>query len=137
MGSGLAGDAFGHYNVFIIVCYITGVLILGMWLPAATTAARIVFACLFGFFSGAYVAMIPALVVQISPIDEHGFRIGLAFFSQAAGGLTTNPINGAILGRHENWTDPKIFAGVFCVAGTTLVLAARIRKTGFRFLAVF
>lgn len=81
--------------------------------------------------------MIPALVVQISPLDEHGFRIGLAFFSQTVGGLTTNPISGAILGQHENWTNPKILSGVFCVAGTTLVLAARIRKTGLRFATVF
>jgi MFS family permease len=110
---------------------------LGLWIPASSTAARIAFATLFGFFSGAYVALIAALVVQVSPPSEIGFRTGLVFLASSIGGLTTNPISGAILERPIGWLGPKIFAGVFCIAGTTFVLAARIHKTGWKLRAVF
>ncbi|KAK5989518.1 MFS transporter asaE [Cladobotryum mycophilum] len=127
-GSGFAGDKFGRYNVFIVVCYFSGIWVLALWIPAATTAARIAFSALFGFFSGAYVALIAALVV--------GFRTGIVFFASSFGGLTTNPINGSILSS-SGWLGPKIFAGVFCITGTCFILAARIHKTGWKLMAVF
>ncbi|KAJ4859560.1 major facilitator superfamily domain-containing protein [Trichoderma breve] len=135
--SGYAGDKWGRYNVFVTVCYLAGIFVLGLWIPATSTAARIAFATLFGFFSGAYVALIAALVVQVSPPSEIGFRTGLVFLASSIGGLTTNPISGAILERPIGWLGPKIFAGVFCIAGTTFVLAARIHKTGWKLRAVF
>ncbi|PTB53442.1 hypothetical protein M431DRAFT_89501 [Trichoderma harzianum CBS 226.95] len=135
--SGYAGDKWGRYNVFVTVCYLAGIFVLGLWIPASSTAARIAFATLFGFFSGAYVALIAALVVQVSPPSEIGFRTGLVFLASSIGGLTTNPISGAILERPIGWLGPKIFAGVFCIAGTTFVLAARIHKTGWKLRAVF
>ncbi|KAK2606292.1 hypothetical protein QQS21_003340 [Conoideocrella luteorostrata] len=136
-GSGFVADKMGRYNIFIIVCYLTGIWILALWIPAATTGARIAFAALFGFFSGAYVALIPALVVQISPFSEIGFRTGLVFFACAFGGLTTNPISGAILERPSGWVGAKVFAGVFCLVGTCFVLVARVYHTGFRVRSVF
>ncbi|KAK1239871.1 hypothetical protein MKX08_007313 [Trichoderma sp. CBMAI-0020] len=135
--SGFAGDRFGRYNVFVTVCYLASVFVLALWIPAATTAARIAFAAIFGFFSGAYVALIAALVVQISPATEMGFRMGLSFFVLSFGGLTTNPISGAILEGPLGWLGPKIFSGVFCVVGTTFVFAARIKQTGWKLNAVF
>lgn len=136
-GSGFVADKMGRYNIFIIVCYLTGIWILALWIPAATTGARIAFAALFGFFSGAYVALIPALVVQISPFTEIGFRTGLVFFACSFGGLTTNPISGAILEQNSGWLGAKIFAGVFCLVGTCFVLVARMHHTGMHFRSVF
>ncbi|KAM0481980.1 hypothetical protein ACHAPX_003314 [Trichoderma viride] len=135
--SGFAGDKFGRYNVFVTVCYLASIFVLGLWIPASTTAARVAFAAIFGFFSGAYVALIAALVVQISPVTEMGFRMGLSFFVLSFGGLTTNPISGAILEGPLGWLGPKIFSGVFCIVGTTFVLAARIKQTGWKLNAVF
>ncbi|KAL6898522.1 MFS general substrate transporter [Trichoderma evansii] len=135
--SGFAGDKFGRYNVFITVCYLASIFVLALWIPAATTGARVAFAAIFGFFSGAYVALIAALVVQISPASEMGFRMGLSFFVLSFGGLTTNPISGAILEGPLGWLGPKIFSGVFCLAGTTFVLAARINQTGWKLKVVF
>jgi MFS family permease len=135
--SGFAGDKFGRYNVFITVCYLASIFVLALWIPAATTGARIAFAAIFGFFSGAYVALIAALVVQISPPTEMGFRMGLSFFVLSFGGLTTNPISGAILEGPLGWLGPKIFSGVFCLVGTTFVLFARLKQTGWKLKAVF
>ncbi|PTB63200.1 MFS general substrate transporter [Trichoderma citrinoviride] len=135
--SGLAGDKWGRYNIFVSVCYLAGIFILGLWIPAATTGARIAFATLYGFFSGAYVALIAALVVQISHPAEIGFRTGLIFLASSVGGLTANPISGAILEEPIGWVGPKVFAGVFCIVGTTFVLAARIHRTGWKLRVVF
>ncbi|KAI9370021.1 major facilitator superfamily domain-containing protein [Aspergillus egyptiacus] len=128
--SGFLGDRIGGYNIFIIVCYLSGLSILVIWLVSSTAPALIAFAVLFGFFSGAYVSIITPLVMQVSPMSELGFRTGIILLATAISGLTTNPINGAIVDSAGGWAGLKVFSGVFCLLGTTFVLVARIRKTG-------
>ncbi|PQE07804.1 major facilitator superfamily transporter protein [Rutstroemia sp. NJR-2017a BVV2] len=135
--AGFLGDKIGRYNIFIVVCYLSGIWILALWLPGSSNAALIAFAILFGFFSGAYVSLITPLVMQISPMKELGFRTGIVIFVAAVGGLTTNPINGAILDDAGGWDGLKVFSGVFCIVGTTFVFAARIRRTGWKLLVRF
>jgi MFS family permease len=130
--AGFLGDKIGRYNIFIVVCYLSGIWILALWLPGSSNAALIAFAILFGFFSGAYVSLITPLVMQISPMKELGFRTGIVIFAAAVGGLTTNPINGAILDDTGGWDGLKVFSGVMCIVGTTFVFAARIRQTGWK-----
>ncbi|WAO91276.1 Transporter mch4 [Fusarium falciforme] len=106
-------------------------------IPTITNASLIAFAVLFGFSSGAYVSLITPLVMQISPPNEIGLRTGIIFFVNAVAGLTTNPINGAILAKPNGWIGMKPFAGIFCLVGTTFVLAARVYKTGWKLNAIF
>lgn len=134
--SGFLGDKLGRYNTFIFVCNMTGIWTLALWIPHNTNATLIAFAILFGFFSGAYASLITPMVMQISPMTEIGFRTGIVFLVASIAGLTTNPINGAIL-DHSGWIGPKIFAGIFCIIGTTFVLVARLRETGFKLLVRF
>jgi MFS family permease len=108
-----------------------------MWIPANTSALTISFAVLFGLFSGAYISLMAALVAQISPIEELGYRNGIIFFGSAIGGLVTSPIAGAILEGPGSWIGLKVFAGVMMLGGTTGVLVARFLKTGLRPRAVF
>ncbi|EXJ96412.1 hypothetical protein A1O1_01538 [Capronia coronata CBS 617.96] len=107
--SGLVGDKVGRYNTFIIVCYLSDIWILALWLPDSSDPALIAFAVLFGFFSGAYVSLIAPLVMQISAMTEIGFRTGIVLFLTAVAGLTTNPINGAILDSAGGWAGVKGF----------------------------
>ncbi|GKT51115.1 MFS transporter asaE [Colletotrichum spaethianum] len=137
IGSGILGDRIGRYNIFIVVCYLTAIWVLALWIPASTDGALIAFAVLFGVCSGAYVSLIAPLVAQISPVHEIGFRTGITFFTNSIGGLTTNPINGAILAGSGGWVGIKVFSGVFCIAGTTFILAARIHRTGWKLVAAF
>jgi MFS family permease len=116
----------------------TGVLILALWIPAASSAAVIVFAVLFGFFSGAYASLGPALVAQISPIQDIGIRTGLFFAVSSIAGLVSGPVAGAILSNWDvGFLGVKIFAGVLCLAGAIFVLWARIHKTGFKLMDKF
>ncbi|KAK7418598.1 hypothetical protein QQZ08_011182 [Neonectria magnoliae] len=130
--AGFLSDKIGRFNVFIVVCYLSGAWTLALWLPDTSDAALLAFAVLFGFFSGAYVSLITPLVMQISPMAEIGFRTGIVLFVSAIGGFTANPINGAILESAGGWTGLKVFSGVFCLVGTTFVLVARIKRTGWK-----
>ncbi|OJJ53835.1 hypothetical protein ASPSYDRAFT_1163183 [Aspergillus sydowii CBS 593.65] len=134
--SGFAGDKIGRYNTFIIVCYLTGIMTLALWIPANSDQAIITFAVLFGFFSGAYVSLIAALIVQISPLREIGIRTGLVFLLASIGGLTTGPMAGRIL-EASGWTGVKVFSGVLCLAGSSFVFVARVKMAGSGLWTVF
>ena len=135
--AGVMGDKIGKYNIFIVVCYLSGIWILAILIPSTTSSSLIAFSVLYGFCSGAYVSLIGPLVMQISPMAEVGIRTGIVFFSNSIAGLTTNPINGAILGTSSGWLGIKVFAGVFCLVGTTFILAARIHRTGWKLFVNF
>lgn len=138
MTAGACSDRIGCYNIFVTVCVIAGILVLGLWIPAASNAATIVFAILFGFASGAYVSLAPALIVQISPFPEIGYRTGLMFLFSSVGGLTTNPIAGAILADDNgSYTGMKIFSGVILLLGSAVVMAARLVHTGLKLKSKF
>ncbi|KAJ5425657.1 Major facilitator superfamily domain general substrate transporter [Penicillium sp. CMV-2018d] len=130
LGAGIIADRIGTYNVFAVVCYLAGIFILAIWIPATSTAGTIVFAVLFGCCSGAYVSLAAALVI--------GYRVGLIFLFASIGGLTTNPIAGAIL-SHDNgsYIGMKVFAGVLLLAGTTCVFGTRLLHTGLKLVAKF
>ncbi|CAI6089000.1 unnamed protein product [Clonostachys chloroleuca] len=137
LGSGYISDKAGKFNIFIIACYVSGILILSLWIPASGGVGVIVFSVFFGLFSGAYISLMGALVAQISPPEQIGYRNGLTFLISAIGGLTTSPIAGAILESPTGWTGMKIFAGVLLLSGTTGILFARFLKTGFKLSAIF
>lgn len=135
--AGIFSDKIGRYNIYSIVCYFSGIWILALWMTDTSDAAIIAFAVLFGFFSGAYVSLITPLILAISPFQELGFRTGMVMFATAVAGLTTNPINGAIVDGASGWNGLKIFSGVFCLVGSTLVFVTRLRRTGFKLAARF
>lgn len=135
--AGLLGDRIGRFNIFVVCCYLSGVWILALWICKNSEAALIAFSILFGFSSGAYISLVAPLVMQISPLPEIGFRTGVVFFVASIGGLTTNPIAGAIIDSSGGFTGMKIFCGVFCVVGTTFVALARVRRTGKNFFVAF
>ena len=139
MASGIFADRIGAYNIFVVVCTAAGILVLGLWIPATGNTAIIIFAALFGFASGAYVSLATNLVVKISPFKEIGYRTGILFLFSSIGGLTTNPIAGAILQHSVNgsYRGMKIFAGVFLLVGTLFILGTRLCQTGLKLTAKF
>lgn len=135
--AGFLGDKIGRYNMYIIVCYLSGIWVLAIWLPVNTEAGIIVFAVLFGAFSGVFVSLITPMVMAISPFSELGFRVGIVQFANAIAGLTTNPIAGAILEGPSGWAGVKIFSGVLCIAGTVFVQGVRVRRVGWKLKTPF
>jgi len=118
-------DKIGPYNMIIPFSFCSGVLIFG-WLGVNSRAGLIVFALLYGFFSGAFISLLPSIFMSLAfNVGEMGVRVGLGFFGSAFGALTGTPIAGALLGDDLQWWKPSVFAGISVFAGTICLIIAR------------
>ncbi|KAG9127643.1 hypothetical protein FRC07_011229, partial [Ceratobasidium sp. 392] len=118
-------DKYGPFNLLIPCATISGVLIFAM-LGVKSSPALIVFGLLYGFFSGAFISLVPPIFVSLSrSMQEIGLRMGLAFFVLGFSALTGTPIAGALLSTHFTWWKPIVFSGVVVLAGAALLAAAR------------
>jgi len=89
-------DKFGNYNLVICASGASSVLIF-IWPVAKSKGALIVFALLYGFFSGAYVSLLPGCLTSLSShVGEIGARIGLGWSVVAIAALTGPPILGYV-----------------------------------------
>src|ERR1700753_3434165 len=109
----------------------TSVVILALWIPATGNAPIIVFAALYGFFSGAGISFVPTICASIAPLQEIGTRTGLSIAIASFAGLTGSPIGGKIISDgHGSFTYTKVFAGVSCFIGTALIIVTRFVYAG-------
>ncbi|EIM91720.1 MFS general substrate transporter [Stereum hirsutum FP-91666 SS1] len=98
---GHLADIYGRMNVLVPTTLISGILCLALWLPSNGTVPVIIFACVYGLFSGAFISVCPATVGQISPTSKLGARIGTFFGVVAFATLTGTPIGGAFTAGAE------------------------------------
>ena len=123
---GYLADKLGRFNIAVVMCYFAGILCLAVWLPAASQAGSFAFAAFYGFASGTFVSILPALVAAISEIRQIGLRQGVMFMLVSPAALVGNPIGGALQTRDGGgFTYVEIFAGVTIVFGTTFMVLAR------------
>ncbi|GAB1203307.1 hypothetical protein APSETT445_001936 [Aspergillus pseudonomiae] len=134
---GYLGDKLGRFNVMIAMCTLSAVVLLVLWLPGTllspgSAAIYIVFSLLYGFASGAFVGMVPALLSQISPdVTKTGVRQGVLFTCISIASLTGSPIAGAILSRqHGTYWGLQVFAGAMMVGSVFFFVAARVVLAG-------
>lgn len=128
---GLAADKIGRFNVMIVLDYFTGIIVLALWMSAKSNAPIIVFAVLYGFGSGAFVSLAPALVAQISDVREIGVRNGTMFAIISLAALCSNPIGGALVQADGGrYTGLQVFCGIMCLAGASGFLGARLVLAG-------
>ena len=124
--------------MFIIACTLSGISVFAIWIPAKDSSIAIGFAIMFGFASGAFIGLMGALPISVSPLPEVGYRLGLVLLAISVPALTLAPIGGAILQNSANgWLDVKIFGGVMCLAGSAIILASRLLYTEKKLLKVF
>ncbi|KAM0190467.1 hypothetical protein ACHAPC_002633 [Botrytis cinerea] len=118
---GYLADRLGVFVVMISVSYLSAILCSALWIPARSNASIIVFAALYGFSSGGFVSLGPAIVAQISNLEELGIRLGTYFAIISIAALISNPIGGALVPNPA--TDPfwklQLFASVMMAAGST------------------
>lgn len=134
---GYYGDKHGRFNVMIAMCAFSALVLLVMWLPGTLLAPRsaavyVVTSLLYGFASGAFVGMVPALLGQISPdITKIGVRQGALFTCISVATLTGSPIAGAILSQQQGtFWGLQVFAGVMMVACVLFLILARVTLVG-------
>ncbi|GAB1217487.1 MFS sugar transporter [Aspergillus terreus] len=128
---GWLGDRMGTYNVQILMSIFSGTLALALWIPAKGNAAMIVFAALYGFGSGAFVSLLPAMIAQISDMKEIGTRTGVEFAIMSVAALVSNPIGGKLIRYYPmDFTHLQIFCGVVLLGGACFFALARIALAG-------
>ncbi|EGD90625.2 hypothetical protein H113_02094 [Trichophyton rubrum MR1459] len=126
-------DKVGRFNVMIVMCSITSLLILGLWMNASNNLAMILFAVFFGISSGSGVGLTPALVAQVSPMKEIGTRTGLIFAIGSLAGLSGSPIGGQIIEASSgSLRYMMVFAGANCIIGTLFFVVARLSLGGMK-----
>jgi len=118
-------DKLGPYNMIIPFSFLSGMMIL-VWLAVENTAGLIVFALLYGFFSGSYISLLPNVMMSLAfNVGEIGTRVGIAYLVIAFAGLSGTPIAGALLGSDYMWWKPIIFAGISVLTATIMFIIAR------------
>lgn len=134
---GWLGDKIGRFNIMIITTTLSTILVLAMWIPSTGNGPIIAFAALFGFTSGTFVSMAPALVVQISKVQDIGVRTGTSFFIISIAALTGNPIAGQLITKDNGgYLYMQIFCGLTMAVGAGLIGASRIAQGGLRWTVV-
>ncbi|KAH9229789.1 hypothetical protein K456DRAFT_569296 [Colletotrichum gloeosporioides 23] len=134
---GIVADKMGRYNVMIFITFISALFCLALWIPGKSNAAIIVFLVIFGFSSGGFISLAPALIAQISDIRQIGIRTGTAFAVQSFGALTGSPIAGAIVASQEgNFLGLQLFCGFAMLAAVGVFIAARTVQVGLKLKVV-
>ncbi|KAN0083543.1 Major facilitator superfamily domain containing protein [Elaphomyces granulatus] len=130
---GYVADRVGRFNTMIVMSGFTAVVVLALWIPSRTSATSIIFCILYGFGSGAFISLSPAVVAQISDIRQLGIRSGTFFAVASVAALTGNPIGGALLPNAQtgSYLRLQLFAGIVMLAGSMFFILARGYIAGF------
>jgi MFS family permease len=124
-------DRTGPLNILIPCTLCAGILCF-IWIAIDNHAGTIVFAVLYGFFSGTYVSVPPACVSMMTKdMSMIGTRLGMNFFFTGLGVLIGTPVAGAIITRQGgSYLGAQIFAGVAVFLAAICICAARIAFIG-------
>ncbi|KAF8518899.1 MFS general substrate transporter [Gautieria morchelliformis] len=119
-------DKVGPLNVSIFVSFGTGVMVFALF-GVTDLSGVVVFAILYGFFSGGMLAVFaPAVASFAREVPEVGVRMGFSYFLCSFAFLTGTPISGALLNHGTLWFKPIIFSGTVILAGVPFLVAARV-----------
>jgi MFS family permease len=118
----------------IFMSYFSAILVLALWIPSHANATVLIFAALYGFSSGAFIGLGPAVVAQISEVREIGVRTGTFYAISSIAALTGNPIGGALVPDvlHGTFWKLQVFSGAVMLAGSTFFLMARVYLAGLK-----
>lgn len=124
---GFVADRFGTFNILMCTTIVCSTFIFALWYTAASSKAAVYsFTVLYGFWSGATIALTPVCVSRVCNIEDYGKRSGTTFFIASIGVLIGVPIAGAILkADHGSYWGIIIFSGTLYAAATITLYLAR------------
>ncbi|KAK1833855.1 major facilitator superfamily domain-containing protein [Podospora conica] len=112
-------DRYGALNV-MCVCMIASSAIGYAWFAVSNLGGAVVFALLYGAFSGGVVSLTPTVLVGLSPEPSRvGARMGMGFLVTGVSLLIGTPIAGAIV---RGYTEPR-WQGVKAYSATGLLVS--------------
>lgn len=122
-------DKTGPLNM-LIPCSLIASILAFAWIGIKSTAGLVVFAILYGFFSGTFVSLPAPAVASISPsMGVVGTRMGMSFTFAGFGLLIGNPVAGTILGSNH-WVGLQAFSGATTALATLTMAFSRIATAG-------
>ncbi|KAG6914596.1 hypothetical protein DXG01_016430 [Tephrocybe rancida] len=72
-------DSLGRFNLLTPSAFFSGLSCLVFWIFTKSLVSLMIFAAVYGFFSGAFISVITPCVAQISDIRQIGIRIGMLY----------------------------------------------------------
>lgn len=120
-------DKLGSVNMAIACATVSAILAYG-WLGINNLAGLVVFALLYGTFSGGIVSVLPSAIITMSPdMSRVGTRMGMTFTLTGFSILVGTPIAGAILGGYSDreWRGVIGYSAAGLTLGSILYLASR------------
>lgn len=129
----LADRLIGPLNTLILVSFICGALVY-IWISVTSYSGLLGFVVVYGFFDAAVQGIfLSALSSLTEDLSKMGTRVGMVLSIVAFCTLTGAPIAGAILDRdHGSFLGVQIFGGTLMLAGTAILVLARVMKTGWK-----
>ncbi|KAI9740989.1 MAG: hypothetical protein M1834_002700 [Cirrosporium novae-zelandiae] len=125
-------DKIGALNILAPTMGVAGLLAF-CWTTVKNKTWMIIFALLYGFFSGTIVSLPQVLLVALSPsLNVVGTRLGTALPLAALGILIGSPVAGAIRNATDSYFGMQIFSGSMSMAALGVLIAARISKSGWK-----
>ncbi|KIX09370.1 uncharacterized protein Z518_00449 [Rhinocladiella mackenziei CBS 650.93] len=116
----------GRFNLLLMGICACGILVF-CWLRVSSIGAICAFAALYGAASGFVIALFPTTLADVAPHpSEIGSYVGMALGLYGIAGLTGTPITGAMIAHYGGYSEATIFSGCVVMAGTALLLYARL-----------
>lgn len=123
-------DKVGPLDILIPASLASGILAL-CWIGIRNLPGMVVFAILYGFFSGGFVSLPPVALVSLTPdLRTLGTRMGQAFFVSSLGLLVGAPAAGAILNQTGSYLGLELFSGLTLFLTGILFVWTRYAKVG-------
>ena len=121
-------DKIGPFNTLMPLTLLATILAF-IWITVSTSGGIVVFCLLYGFVSGAFVALSPPCAIALCPsLTVVGVRMGMLFVPISIGLLVGNPIAGALV--NVRWVALQSFCGATLAVSMTLLMATRVMKDG-------
>uniref|UniRef100_A0A060T640 ARAD1C10824p n=1 Tax=Blastobotrys adeninivorans TaxID=409370 RepID=A0A060T640_BLAAD len=139
--AGDLADRFGRYNTMAVSLALCAISVLGFWLPdmmvpnLSGDALLIVFAILFGFFSGSNVSITPICLGQLCGTAQYGRYYASCYTIVGFGVLASLPISGALLnvipgtGKEKYW-GIALFSGLSYLIALGSFVWVRVKLKG-------
>lgn len=121
-------DKLGSVNMCLVCAAASSILLFG-WMGIHNLGGLVVFALLYGMFSGGIVSVVPSALISLSPdISRVGTRMGMNFMLTGFSILVGTPIAGAILGgfSEAEWLGVMGYSAAGLTMGTCLYAASRV-----------
>ena len=115
----------------LVPCTVAAGTLCLAWIGITDITGITVFAALYGFFAGAYVSLLPPVIVELTPdMSVVGTWMGMSLFIGAFGLLVGNPVVGALVKiPKRQFAAGQGFAGGAILLGAGMMAVALVLQT--------